>query len=261
MAKQKEQVKYNPNISAVRRADRVKAAVNGRVLYVTSAVMLLMALIMMGSFLIGALVGDPEFIEDGETAIMFIANAAFMLFFFYVTNAVLPGNRKTEQNSKIDGCLFLYRLYEHLPVTKLTVVKMSFRYFAIMASAVCAILAAANVMTLCLDGMDAMRGEIGFVSVLLSVVMVALHRTGFSQYIRPLTNLDYSLSTGCIVVFYIIWFGSMMGVFGSLYTQGWVRALGGAAGLGIVLAAYAWVWVYEKCVIEKKSANSSWRDE
>lgn len=262
MAKQKEQVKYNPKLSDVRRADKAKYAVTGNYLYACNAVFIVIGLLMSCVFILGGIFGGVEYVEeDADSVIMFISNAAFMLFFLYACNAILPANKQTQNSSKIDGCLFIYKLFCHMPVTQLTIVKLSFRYFTLMTSVVCSVLTAGNLLVLCTDRFAPVSGHIGFISFMLAVAMVTLHYNGFRQYSKGLSKKASIINAIAIAVFYLLWFGSMMNLFDPVFAHPVVKALGGIPGLAVIAAAYIWVLIYQKTVVEKKAALSSWRDE
>ncbi len=262
MAKQKQQVKYNPKLSAVRRADKAKYAIGGKAQYLCNAVFAGLGLLMIFFYIFFCIFDTAEEIANDTGAfLIFMCNAAFMLFFMYAFNALMPPNNKTQNNTKVDGCLFVYKLFCHLPVTKLTIVKLSYRYFAVMSTLITLISMIGNVMLLCMEKLDPVRGHIGLMTLTLAIALVVIHVSGFSAFYRKRSKAIEILLPVVLILFYVIWFGSMLNFFAPFYELPAVRALGGVPGIVIALAAYVFSWIYEKQIVEKKAAKSSWRDE
>ncbi len=263
MRKKKEQVRYNPAWSAVKRADRTKFAITGGYLrwitlfYIVLGLSMAVLLIKM---VFHAVSLDTAEYEEDYMAAMNMCNAAFMFFFVYMLNAVMPGSRKTESRSKVDGCQFLYKVFACMPVKRVTIVKLSFRYFITMATFNLGMMLLANGLTLFLPVFDPTKGSIAIISMLLALVQLALYWGQFSSYCRKRSARSI-LSVAGLIVFYIFWFGFMNGAFDRLFELEAVRAMAGVPAILVCVAAYAAVWIIEKAVIETKAASSSWMDE
>ena len=261
MSKVKEQVKYNPSYSLKKRADKVRYAVSGGTTTALNAFFIIFALIMLGCVIFGSAL-DKDFLEgDGSTLMMFMCNTCFMTFMAFVLNGVFPANKAQKQaTANKDGCWSIYKLYSHLPLTKLSVVKTSFKYFFIGLTAINLASIALNVFVYVIDGYEFAKGVLGLMSVVFAIVFVLIYFFNFSKYIKEPSKLFGNIITCVVIGFYILWWGSMFNALKPVYELKIFEMLGGIPAIVITVLSQIVIMAIEKFYIEKKSKGASWND-
>ncbi len=261
MSKVKEQVKYNPSHSLKKRADKVKYAVSGKTTTAFNVFFIVFALIMLGCVIIGSIL-DKDFLKgDGSILMMFMCNTCFMIFMAFMVNGIFPANKAQKQTAaNQDGCWSIYKLYSHLPLTKLSVVKTSFKYFFMGLTAINLTLIALNIYVYVIDGYEIAKGVLGAMSVAFAVVFVTIYFFNFSKYIKEPSKLFSNIVTIVVIGFYILWWGSILDLLVSVYDLKIFEILGGIPAIIITVLSQIVIMAIEKFYIEKKSKGASWND-
>lgn len=263
MAKVKEQVKFDPAWSEVKRLGKTKSAIAPENKIVNIA-LTIFAGVMVGFLAFDCLFDPSAFIEDGfESAGAFAFSGVFMLFFAFALNTSLPAtalySRKTEkrQAAAMGGCVNLYETFMHMPMTKLTLYKHSFRHFAffmIAGSLPCIIM---NAAVLFVPELAAIKGIAALITLLEGFFIFALYLAYFGVF-----NMNKKAVSACftvsIVLFYIVWFGCMFGWLNFLTEIKLLTALAGIPSICVTILVIAAIAAVEKLYLEKREEKGAW---
>lgn len=260
--KAKEQVKFNPKWSETKRIDKARLAIVGRQNTVLWTICLGFAALMIGFLVFGSLFDTEEFISDNVLGV-FVGGSAFMSFMMFAGSTILPMGKvldRTErmQKSMLGGCVTLVNTFMHLPVKKVSAYKQSFGYFSVLlffASAPCIFL---NVMILLDDRFTgAVAGSSAVISIAISVILLMFYLIYSSMWKMKGKGSSY-FCTAMIIVFYLIWVGSMSSFMDAVFELTWLQALAGVPALCITAAAVLFIILAQKLYVEKKQANAAW---
>lgn len=257
--KPKQQVKYNPDWSEVKRADKVKYAISGNSAKWGNLVFLLIPLLFLVITVIASVFETKDFVSDSDV-VLFCYNIFLLLVFLFVFNAVMPPTKSENQaQSQKDGCFSVYKLYTHLPVKKIAVAKMSFRYFIFGAAISLVTCVFINFMAVINSDYDSLKSTVGLISVFISVFLVTEHIYFFRQYCMKTKKSRFLRIE--MVVLYIFWVASNFGILNDFYSLECFRILGGYVGIAVALAAFVTIIVVQKAYFEKKIKEGSWNDD
>ncbi len=262
MAKVKEQVKFDPEWSEVRRLRKTKDAIAPENNFV-SGFFAFFAALMIGFLAFSCWFDTEEFIADGfESVGAFAFSGVFMLLFLFALQTSLPAKglfRKTEkmQQSALGGCVNLYETFMHMPMKKITLYKHSFRhyvFFMIAGSLPCILM---NAAILFMPELEAIKGIAALMTILEGFFMLALYFAYFGVF-----NMNKKAVSACftvsVVLFYIVWFGCMFGWLNFVAEIKFFTALAGIPSICITLLVIAAVTAIEKLYLEKREANGAW---
>lgn len=264
MSKVKEQVRYNPKLSEASRVYRVQKFFTGKAVNVATGVILGFGLFMFAALLIGSAFDTKGMLEgEGGTLSLFIFNGTFAMYMFVGLGTVFPANSKTdnEYKSSMKGCVSTYYVLSTLPVSKVSVVKSSFRRFLLGMSILAAVSVILNIEIIFIEELEIMAlGETGFVSFVLAIAMAAFYLTTFVKFVCR-NKLIEKLSSATLVVFYIVWIGSMFGFFNKIYTLAFFEAVAGVPAIVITAVSYVATITVHKLCIERRSKGSGWTND
>lgn len=256
MAKVKEQVKFNPKYSEAKRVDKVRYAITGNLIKIINAIYIIIALSMLLVFFIEVIDNKNE---AKDLISIFMTNGMMMLLFISLYNIITVPNKKAQKNnSKIDGCVFAYSLFTHLPVKKISLLKMSFRYYLLSISSIFILSIIFNIAVMVNDTFSYLKGAVGFNCTFLTLVAVMYYFSIFPYYFKK-RNEKTSKYTGiALLLFYLFWFATTTSIIEKIYDYASIEALGGPVSLIISLVSFIVIIVYQKKVVEKKTETSSW---
>lgn len=261
--KPKEQVKYNPKYSDVKRADRVKYAITGKGLIAGNIFCMLFFLLMSAFNIIGGAVDTEEFLEGGgETLSVFLFSGVMFLFAFYSMNTCINSNTANakQYRTALKGCPGISEVLMTLPVTKLTAYRVSFRYFTVCLLGVGVNLIVMNIYCLVIDGFECALGVVSAMSIICPVVLFVLYITMFGVISLNSKTIG-RLNSVVLIIYYIVWIGSIAGVFNKFYALEFMHAPAGVPSLVFVVLVIAAIFVIEKAYVEKKAKEAAWFNE
>lgn len=261
MAKTKEQVKYNPRLSAQRRLSKVKRAISPANTVFT-LIFVVLAGINMGIMGYDVFFEADSVLTDVSETIGIVFSSMFILLFIFVMNVTLPSSFHTPINQKQQqafskGCVYIHEVLAHMPVTKVMLYRQSFRgyLFFMVGSSVPVIIL--NILIIISNTYDAIAPYTVIATVMEAFVMVLFYLGYFCIFYKNVKLMKKLLTIG-VAIFYIVWFGSMFGFLDFLANFETLGVIAGVPSLCITLAAIAAVIIIEKCVLEKKAVNAPW---
>ena len=263
MAKVKEQVKFNPSWSEVKRLSATKNAIAPENKFI-NIILTLLAGVMVGFLAFGCLFDPADFIEDGfESVGAFAFSGIFMLLFGFALNTSLPAtalfSRKTEkqQAAAMGGCVNMYETFMHMPMKKITLYKHSFRHYAffmILGSLPCIIM---NAAILFIPELAAIKSIASLTTFLEGFFILAMYLAYFGVF-----NMNKKAVSACftvsVVLFYVVWFGCMFGWLNFVAEIKFLTALAGIPCIFITVLVIAAIFAIEKLYLEKREANGAW---
>lgn len=262
MAKVKEQVKFDPSWSEVKRLRKTKDAIApaNRVLTV---IMTLLACFMVGFLTYMCWFQPADFIDDGHESVgAFAFSGMFMLLFAFALNTTLPAtslfrNTEKQQAAIAGGCVNLYETFMHMPMKKITLYKHSFRHFAffmIAGSLPCVLL---NLAIIFIPELEPVKCIAGLMTILEGFMLLAFYFAYFGVFNMSKKSVN-ACFTVSIVLFYIAWFGSMFGILSFVERIRFLAAITGVPCICVTLLVIAAIIAIEKLHLEKREAKGAW---
>ncbi|MBQ8724316.1 MAG: hypothetical protein IJY74_01420 [Oscillospiraceae bacterium] len=262
MAKVKEQVKFNPSWSEVKRLGRTKKAIAPENNILT-IILILLAGVMVGFLAFGCLFDPAEFIEDGHESVgAFAFSGAFMLLFVFALNTTLPAtslfrNTEKQQAAAMGGCVNMYETFMHMPMKKVTLYKQSFRHYAFFMIAGSLPSVILNGAVLFIPELAAIKGIAALTTILYGFMLLAFYFAYFGVFnmSKKTVNACFTVS---IVLFYVVLFGCMFGWMNFVAEIKFLTALAGIPSICITVLVIAAIFAIEKLYLEKREANGAW---
>lgn len=262
MAKVKEQVKYNPKWSDLRRVNGARIDIVGRSSMVFTIIFSIFSLFMMGVMLFSISLGTKEFFEDGFQSIASMSfSGIFMAFFVFTLNSTLPFMRISKnlekQKAILGGCINIYETFRTMPIRKVSIYKQSFIYY-------CFMLFVGTFPSIILNIIIIMNPELRFAGGMVTVITIASVLFSVVMYCAVFGILgknDTFISkfyTGALIVFYVLWMGCVFGFFDEFVMAEPLCVLAGVPCICFTVFGIAAVIAIEKLYVEKREINASW---
>lgn len=258
--KKKEQVKYNPSYSNVKRTKKVFRCLIGKTNIVISIVYVVMALLMLAACVFGAIFDTKDFLEDRSTLPTFCCTSAFMAFMLFTLNSCIPNDPAAASKARgnLDGCATITETMMHLPIRKIDTYKLSFRSFMISSAFVFFSSVFPNVMIIIDDRFEVVKGTLGVwgttavVFILVSYLLSFYVIRGLSEKARGV------ILSATLIIYYIIWIGLMTGFAYKLIDIDIFGFLSGYVGIALSLICVIAIVVIQKAVVEKRAEKTAW---
>lgn len=263
MAKIKEQVKYNPKWSDVKRIDAARIAIVGKPNIVFSILFSAFALLMIGVMMIGVILNPREFFKDDFQNIASVAfSGTFMAFVVFILNSTLPFFRisktlDSKQKAMLGGCVNISETFAHMPIKKVSLFKQSFIYYCLM-------LLITTLPCIVLNIIIMLNPTLHFAGGMVTVATIAIFTFEFIMYFANFgilgknENLLKLLVKCSFVVYYIFWMGAMLGFFDSLVMAEPLCALAGIPCICFIVIGLAAIIIIEKLYVEKHESITPW---
>ncbi len=263
MAKTKEQVKYNPRLSAQKRFSDAKSEISPGNTALT-IIFVILAGVMMGVMGYDVIFETEDVIADGamDTIGTFAFSSMFMLLFGFAMNTMLPAsfltqNHQRQQQALSKGCVYFHEVFAHMPVTKIMLYKQSFRWYLFFMVGSSIPVITLNILSV-VDSVYSAIAPITVIATILEAVVMILFYLGYFCVFHKNAKLMKNLLTAGVAIFYIVWFGCMFGFLGFLTEVEALGVIAGVPSLCITLVAIGVVIIIEKCIVEKKAVNAPW---
>lgn len=260
MSKKKEQVKYNPKYSDLKRLRKLKNALVGKSVFWLTIVYTFFIVVMFGCVVFGGAFDTKDFIDgDGNLVGMFICCGAFMSIFPFAVNQIMPMNTEdtAKQRGALKGCPSVADALMMMPVKKIDAVKLSFRYYLIPLLLDAVIIIVSNIYCMIFPEFEIAKGSVAAVTFFLGLMMLLLYLSFFNQKFRN------SLKTILIIVgiaFYVVWFGTMIGFLDKLFAVKLVVAFAGIPSIIYIALVVTAVILIQKLYTEKEVVKTAWID-
>lgn len=263
MAKVKQQVKYNPKWSEVKRVDAARVAIVGNANIVLSIIFTAFALLMIGVMIISVILNPKAFFEDDFQSIASVAfSGTFMTFAVFALNSTLPFFRiskglDAKQEAMLGGCVNISKTFAHMPIKKVSLFKQSFRYYCLMLLITVLPCIALNIVII-------LNPELHFAGGMVSVATIAILTFEFIMYFANFgvlgknENLLKLLVKCSFVVYYIFWIGAMFGLFDRFVMAKPLCALAGIPCICFAVIIVAAIIVIEKLYVERHESITPW---
>ncbi|MBQ8733091.1 MAG: hypothetical protein IJY76_01165, partial [Anaerotignum sp.] len=245
-----------------KRIDKARLAIVGRQNTALWAICLGISLLMIGCLVFASLIDTEEFLADNIVGV-FVGGSAFMSFMMIAGSTILPMGKildRTErlQRNMLKGSVKLTDTFMHLPVKKVSAYKQSFGYFGVLlffSSVPCIFL---NVMVLLDDRFTGVvAGSSAVISTAISAILLMFYLI-YSSMLKMKGKGSSYFCTAMIIVFYLIWIGSMSSFMNVIFELAWLQALAGMPALCITAASVLFILLAQKRYVEKKQANAAW---
>lgn len=264
MAKVKQQVKYNPKWSEVKRVDAARVAIVGNANIVLSIIFTAFALLMIGVMIISVILNPKAFFEDDFQSIASVAfSGTFMTFAVFALNTTLPFFRiskglDAKQEAMLGGCVNISKTFAHMPIKKISLFKQSFRYYSLM-------LFITTLPCILLNIIIMSDPELHFAGGMVTVATIAIFTFEFIMYFANFgilgknENLLKLLVKCSFVVYYVFWIAAMWGFCDSFVMAEPLCVLAGIPCICFVVIGLAAIIIIEKLYVEKHAGVTSWR--
>ncbi len=257
--KVKEQVKYNPSYSSVKRTNKVFKALIGntnRWVYVLYVILIIFMFIVSTCW---AVFDSADFIEDDSTSMF-----GYMLTFFAITlftiNSCVPNNdTKTQEKARgtVNGCAAVSEVMMHLPITKLDAYRLSFRsYLASMTFPICHILIL-NIMSVVDERFEAVAVSTGLLNLIFVIFNVFIYLT-FFNVLKLSDKTKGHLLHIFFLTFEAVWILSMFKTGKEILELPVFKVFAGIPGIVMLICMCAAVIIIQKKVVEKRAASTAW---
>lgn len=258
--KKKEQVKYNPSYSNVKRTKKVFRCLIGKTNIAISIVYVVMALLMLAAAVFGAIFDTKDFLEDKSTLPTFCCTSAFMAFMLFTLNSCIPNDPAAASKARgnLDGCATITETMMHLPIRKIDTYKLSFRSFMIASVFVFFSSVFPNVMIIIDERFETVKGTLGVwgttavVFILVSYLLSFYVIRGLSEKARGV------ILSATLIIYYIIWIGLMTGFAYKLIDIDMFGFLSGYVGIALSLICVIAIVIIQKAVVEKRAEKTAW---
>lgn len=258
--KKKEQVKYNPSYSNVKRTKKVFRCLIGKTNIVISIVYVVMALLMLVAAVFGAIFDTKDFLEDKSTLPTFCCTSAFMAFMLFTLNSCIPNDPATASKARgnLDGCATITETMMHLPIRKIDTYKLSFRSFMIASTFVFFSSVFPNVMIIIDDRFEVVKGTLGIWGTTAAVFILVSYLLSF-YVIRGLSEKARGvILSATLIIYYVIWIGLMTGFAYKLIDIDMFGFLSGYVGIALSLICVIAIVIIQKAVVEKRAEKTAW---
>lgn len=258
--KKKEQVKYNPSYSNVKRTRKVFRCLIGKTNIAISIVYVVMALLMLAACVFGAIFDTKDFLEDKSILPTFCCSSAFMAFMLFALNNCIPNNPAAASKARgnLDGCATITETMMHLPIRKIDAYKLSFRTFMIAAAFVFFSSLFPNVMIVIDDRFEVVKGTLGVWGTTAVVFILVSYLLSF-YVLRNLSEKARGvILSAVLIIYYIIWIGLMTGFAYKLIDIDMFGFLSGYVGIALTIVCVVAIVVIQKTVVEKRAAKTAW---
>ncbi|MDE6021041.1 MAG: hypothetical protein K2H01_08620 [Ruminococcus sp.] len=257
MAKVKEQVKYNPKWSDVKRVNRARMDIVGRTSIVFTILFGVFLLLTTGVMLFSVFDDAKEFFEDGFQSVASIAfGGIFMALAIFAINSTLPFMRMAKniekQKAMLGGCVNIYETFMSMPIRKVSLFRQSFMYY-------CFILFVEIVPSIILNIIILLNPELRFAGGMVTIITIAAVAFSVIMYSAVFGIFGKSkVYTGVLIVFYILWMGSIFGFFDKFVMAKPLCAVAGIPCICFAVIGIIAVIAIEKLYIEKREMNAPW---
>lgn len=262
MAKVKEQVKYNPKWSDVKRVNRARMDIVGRTSIVFTILFGVFLLLTTGVMLFSVFDDAKEFFEDGFQSVASIAfGGIFMALAIFAINSTLPFMRMAKniekQKAMLGGCVNIYETFMSMPIRKVSLFRQSFMYY-------CFILFVEIVPSIILNIIILLNPELRFAGGMVTIITIAAVAFSVIMYGAVFGILGKNKAfigkvyTGSLIVFYIFWMGCILGFFDKFIMAKPLCALAGIPCICFAVIGIIAVIAIEKLYIEKREMSASW---
>lgn len=262
MAKVKEQVKYNPKWSGIKRVDVSRIDIVGRSSIALTIIFGIFSLFMPFIMIFSIFTDAKEFFEDGFQSVASIAFGGIIVAFFVFTlNSTLPFLRMSKtvdkQKAILGGCVNIYETFAHMPIRKVSLFKQSFIYY-------CFMLFIEIVPSIILNIAILMNPELRFAGGMVAVITIAAVVFAFIMYGAVFGIFGKSRAsigkfyTVALAVFYILWMGCIFGFFDEFVMAEPLCALAGVPCICFAVFGIIAVIAIEKLYVEKRETNAAW---
>lgn len=264
MAKVKEQVKYNPKWSDVRRVNATRKAVTGQSNTVLTIVFFIISLVMMGIVLVSIIFDPEELFEDGFQSVSSMTfSGTFMSFFIFALNSSLPflrmvNNSETKQKAMLGGCVSIFETFLHIPVKKVSLFRQTFRYFCVFLFFGTAPGIALNICVMLKPELHYAGGMASVSTIVAALFIVGMYCVNFG-ILGAKKDVMQKVYGVAIAVFYIFWLGCMLGFFDEFIMSEPLCAIAGLPCIILAVLCIAAVFAVEKLYVEKREKNASWQ--
>lgn len=260
MSKKKEQVKYNPKYSDIKRLRKIKNALVGKSIIWLTVVYIIFTAIMFGCIVFGGALDTKDFLEgDGNLVGMFICCGAFMSIFPFAVNSVIPNSSEdsAKQRGAMNGCPSVAEAIMMMPVKKVDAVRLSFRYFLIPMLLDVAILIISNVYCIIFPEFEIAKGSVAAVTFFLGIMMVLMYFAFFNSKFKEMLK---SMLVIAGVAFYVVWFGTMLGFLDKVFALKVVQSFAGIPAIIYAVIAAVAIILIQKLYTEKEVLKTAWID-
>lgn len=258
--KKKEQVKYNPSYSNVKRTKKVFRCLTGKTNIVISIIYVVIALLMLTAAVFGAIFDTKDFLEDKTTLPTFCCTSAFMAFMLFTLNSCIPNDPATASKARgnLDGCATITETMMHLPIRKIDAYKLSFRSFMMASVFVFISSVFPNVMIIIDDRFEVVKGTLGVWGTTAAVFILVSYLLSF-YVIRGLSEKARGvILSATLIIYYIIWIGLMTGFAYKLIDIDMFGFLSGYVGIALSLICVITIVAIQKAVVEKRAEKTAW---
>lgn len=258
--KVKEQVKYNPAYSSVKRTNKVFKALVGntnRWVYVLYVILIIIMFVVSTCW---AIFDSEDFIEDNATS-MFGFMITFLAYTLFALNSCIPNTdtktQKTARNN-LHGCAHVSEVMMHLPISKTDVYRLSFRaYLASMIFPVCHILIL-NIMDIIDERFEAVAASTGLLNLIYVSLCICIYMTMFNVFKKMSDKTKRGLLIGLLLIFYVAWMLPLLGIAKNIFELPVFGFFAGIPGIIMLICTYAAVIIIQKTVVEKRTASTAW---
>lgn len=257
--KVKEQVKYNPEFSSVKRTKKVFKALIGKTNRWVCVFYLIFVIFMVIGSSCWAVFDSVDFLKDNDTS-MFGYVIMFMSFTLFALNSCIPNDIKTQESARgnVHGCATVGEAMMHLPITKLDVYRLSFRaYFAFMVFPAIHI-TIINIMHIVDERFETVTASTGLLNLIYAVLSLCAYLTTFNVFRKVSNEIKSGLLITLLLIFYVVWILPMFEIFKKIFELPVFSIFAGISGLIMLVCTFATVIIIQKTVVEKRAASTAW---
>lgn len=260
--KKKEQVKYNPSLSSVKRFGKARGAVIGRQTMVLTLIYGIISIVILALYISGFFLGKDAS-EGGAATSSVCLTTSFFGIFLFMFNSSIPSDKQdldTARGALSGGCASVSEVFMHMPVTKLDIYKHSFKYFILAEVVVLAGSIASNIAMAVTDKYEVFAGMSAMTSILSATMILFVYLFMFKIFKNIPKKVEKTLTIIGVIIFYIVWFGTMIFEDASAKAVEILAPLAGIPALCISIVTFIAVLLIHKLYTEKRVANTAWYD-
>lgn len=258
--KVKEQVKYNPSYSSLKRTTKVFKALIGNTNRWVCVLYLILVIFMIIASSCWVIFDTKDFLEDGAKS-MFGYVITFITFTLFALNSCIPNtDTKTQETarSNVRGCATVGEAMMHLPITKLDVYRLSFRSYLMFMLFSSIHIAVLNIMDIADERFEAAAASTGLLNLIYAALCICTYMTVFNVFKKVSDKTKSGLLIGLILIFYVAWILPMIGIAEKVFELPVFGFFAGIRGIIMLICTYAAVIIIQKTVVEKRAASTAW---
>lgn len=260
MSKKKEQVKYNPKYSDLKRLRKLKNALVGKSIFWLTIVYIFFVTVMFGCVVFGGALDTKDFIsDDGNLVAMFVCCGSFMSLFPFAVNQVMPmtAEDSAKQRGALKGCPSVADALIMMPVKKVDAVKLSFRYYLVPLMLDAAIIVVSNIYCMIFPEFEIAKGSVAATTFFLGLMMFLMYLAFFNQKFKEALRAILVVAG---IGFYVVWFGTMIGFLDKFFAIKFVISFAGIPSIVFIVLVVVAIILIQKLYTEKEVVKTAWID-